>query len=170
MWRYRGLVAAVLWLSIGSCTSSQTPAPQQSAPAKLPPDLQAEYAAYAEPGTGSITGQAFLRTLGGEVRYGAGGTVTAEPATDWVIGLVERIGRLPPHEALKPYRRTTRADAEGRFSFTDLPEGRWLLATEITWYVPSTTAYGRPTKTGGLATAVVDLAEGEQKAGVVVTR
>jgi hypothetical protein len=41
----------------------------------------AEYQAALAPGAGKITGQLFARTVGGEVKYGAGSTVYLYPMT-----------------------------------------------------------------------------------------
>jgi hypothetical protein len=126
-----------------------------------------EYAPFAEQGTASISGQAFLRTRGGDVKYGAGSRVTAEPLTTYSQNWLGRAGAgtRPPHPAVRKYRRETIADAEGRFSFTNLPAGKWLVLSEVTWEVV-TSRYSSST-TGGPVGAMVELGEGEEKSVVL---
>jgi hypothetical protein len=53
-----------------------------------------EYAAFEQPGRGSIAGQAFLTTRGGDVKMGAGRTVTLDPATRYARAWYQRYGRI----------------------------------------------------------------------------
>lgn len=83
------------------------------APPVFPDELRAKYAPYDQPGSGSIAGQAFLRTRGGEVRHAAGELVTAEPATEEAVRVATATGKRPPWKEIESYRRSTTADAEG---------------------------------------------------------
>ena len=143
----------------------------QTAPAQLAPRravfVEAEYAPFAGTGSSSIEGQAFMRTRGGGVRYGAGCTVACNPATSYSTEWYERhvLGgeRLAAHDRrTEPYLRTTVADAEGRFRFDGLPPGDYYLACQIVWDAGMM-------MTGGWACAKASVADG-QVARVVVTR
>jgi hypothetical protein len=104
---------------------------------------------YAARGTGKISGQAFLKTRGGEVRVGAGNAVQLLPAKAWFYAaLAFHWSEFPDatRAQLAPFMRVTQADAQGNFEFSDLPPGDYLLHTLIEWEVPG--AYGATT-TGG---------------------
>ncbi|MCK9582788.1 MAG: hypothetical protein M0Q46_04105 [Endomicrobiales bacterium] len=103
---------------------------------------EAEYEPYLINGTGTITGQAFLVQNGGGVVKAAGRTVTLDPATTvgnewWGKAGKVYVQRLqtPPSPNFLKARRSTVADADGRFKFTDLPTGKYYICTKITWTV-----------------------------------
>jgi hypothetical protein len=101
-----------------------------------------EYASYDEPGKGVITGQAFLRTRGGEVRYGAGSEVSLTPVTTysrewWDLAIVGRKRLATGDPRVQAYTRKVLANGEGRFSFGNLPPGEYYVVTSVFWEVPS---------------------------------
>lgn len=117
-------------------------------------------------GTAKITGQAFLKTRGGDVRVGAGNRVALVPQGTWVdtaFTLLESGGsleKLPP-AARDFYQRSIRyvqADAQGNFEFEEIPEGKFKLHTSITWEVPG--LHGTTT-TGGEVWVYVDAVPGK---------
>lgn len=134
---------------------------------------ESEFAQYATKGTAKITGQAFSKTMGGEVRYAAGNEVILRPSNsyfdEWFE--VEIVGqhRLKPEEDPRAatYTRKTQADGEGRFEFEGLPPGTYHLACYLIWYVPN--GRGGLDPTGGWTHATVTIGNGETKK-VVVTR
>ncbi len=120
---------------------------------------------YAQKGTGKLTGQAFLKTEGGDVKIGAGNFVTLIPAVPWFLAAAD-LGELYspkkwPAAVSDIYKagpiRMTQADASGNFEFSDLPAGEYQLITTIEWQVPGT--YGSRT-TGGRVTRRVEVPEG----------
>lgn len=132
---------------------------------------ETEFAPYAGTGTSTITGQAFLKTLGGEVRLGAGNTVQLVPVTSYTTEVRQRVtiggehvGPVDPR--IEKYRRTTIADASGSFEFHNLPPGEYYVSCVITWQVPGQNGLY---PTGGVAFGTVKVGEGET-AKVVVTR
>jgi hypothetical protein len=132
---------------------------------------EAEFAPYAASGTATVTGQAFLKTLGGDVKLGAGNTVQLLPVTTYTSELRrrgtlrgERVGPVDPR--IEKYRRTTIADGNGNFEFRNLPAGEYYVTCVITWEIPS--QYGLQ-QTGGIAYGTVQVGAGET-AKVVVTR
>lgn len=132
---------------------------------------EAEYTRYGSDGTGAITGQAFLKTRAGDVKYGAGCTVILNPVTSystewytrWVVG---GVALEPGDQRASKYTRQVIADGEGRFAFQGLPEGEYYVASQIIWEYP--TRYGLST-TGGNVYAQVSVTEGETET-IVLTR
>lgn len=126
---------------------------------KAPVDREA-IAYYAGEGSGAVEGQAFMRTLGGEVRYAAGCTVYLWPKTAHLEEAADGLCRglnvnISPDTM--PAQRTTVASAEGRFRFKGLPAGTYLALTKIEWVVPS--GFGSST-TGGWVAAPVEVPAG----------
>ena len=74
----------------------------------------------------------------------AGRKVTLDPATsignewwektelDWFKKNV-----IPPSTGFSQARRTTIADADGKFNFLDIPSGKYYIRAEIIWLVGS---------------------------------
>ena len=181
------LAACVLALS-ASCRSSaggssqpEGAATPNAAPA--PTAVAADYYPYSKPGTASINGQAFVVVRGGDVlldgkgylttisdnaRTASGSDVTLDPATpfamDWYMKSgtsLRRFGNTPKDAAFRAARRTVVADESGKFTFTNLPAGRYIVRTTITWQTPRD-SYRMMTQ-GGVASAVIDISEGEAK-------
>lgn len=87
----------------------------------------------------TVTGQAFMKTRGGDVKYGAGNQVSMTPFSDHGLEFVRNrtMNDYPKIVGLHPrffeYVKTTRADGEGNFAFRDVPEGEYLFFTTIKW-------------------------------------
>lgn len=94
----------------------------------------------------------------------AGRTVTLDPATEttgrnwwWQAGRKWASRHVAPNSpTARQLRRTTVADADGKFSFDGLPAGNYYVRTEITWEVPY---HGIQ---GGLVGKLVTVAPGER--------
>jgi len=178
--------AATLALACGSGGSGTTNGAGTSAsPAANPTAgaVAADYYPYTKAGTASINGQAFVVVRGGDVlldshgylttisdnaRTASGSDVTLDPATpyamDWYMKTgtsLRRFGNAPKGPAFRAARKTAIADESGKFTFDGLPAGRYIVRTTIIWQTPRD-SYRTMTQ-GGVASAVVDLAEGEQK-------
>jgi hypothetical protein len=124
---------------------------------------------YSKAGTGKIIGQAFLKTIGGDVKYGAGNTVTIHPVTslttEWYDKvIVKGIPLVAGDPHTDDYRRQTIADAEGRFEFDGLPTGDYYVTCGITWGVPSDIGI-QPTD--GIAYAKVTVRNGATTKAIV---
>lgn len=151
-------LAAMAFL-LGACA-----APQPMTSAFDP----AEHAPFAGSGSGTIEGQAFLKTKGGEVKLGAGNLVSVVPATsywrEWrdrtVVRGVELRGG---DERANEFLREAQADGEGRFRFDNLPAGNYIVTCDIRWH------YSEYGQTGGVAYAEVTVRDG-QVTRAVVTR
>lgn len=136
--------------------------------ARTAPYIEEEYAPYVGDGTATITGQAFLKTRGGDVKYGAGNTVVLNPVTayssEWFQkAVLEGKAMREPDPRTTAHTRTTTADGEGRFKFANIPSGEYYIACPISWQV------GAYSSSGGVAYAHISVQEGET-VDVVVTR
>jgi hypothetical protein len=181
--------------SSGSTSTNSTPTPAaaqtqgvaQSAPSAPTGAIAADYYPYSKPGTGTILGQAFVVIRGGDVlldtkgylttisdnsRTASGSEVTLDPATPYAMGWymkegtsLRRFANVPKESAFRAARKKAVADESGKFTFEGLPPGRYIVRTTITWQTPRD-SYRMMTQ-GGVASAVIDLAEGEQKTLII---
>jgi hypothetical protein len=156
------LLATLPLLSLGACA---TP--------KLMPRtatfIQAEYDPFAVEGTGSISGEAFLKTRSGDVKLGAGETVILNPVTSYSTEWYERsIGAgealEPGDERARPYTKRVIVDSRGSFRFDKLPPGDYYLACRIVWEYASQWGLQR---TGGMAHARATVCTGEDTRVIV---
>jgi hypothetical protein len=156
-------ILCALSLLLTACaipTQPEIPPPEWNA---VTDTLEREYEPFFASGTATLRGQAFLTQIGGGVVVAAGQTVQLDPATtignEWwgKAGHTWKWRALtPPSAAFLKARRQTVADAEGRFTFKNLPAGKYYVRTEVTWYggYPSTLQ-------GGLVGIPVEIADGE---------
>lgn len=175
----------------GTPSTNSTPSPAAGSSQNAAPSAEkaatgaiaADYYPYSKPGTATIDGQAFVVVRGGDVtldtkgylttisdntRTASGNDVTLDPATpfamEWYMKSgtsLRRFGNAPKDQAFRAARKTTVADDAGKFKFTGLPAGRYIIRTTITWQTPRD-SYRMMTQ-GGVASVVIDLVEGEQK-------
>lgn len=103
-----------------------------------------EHDQYRQQGTGVIAGQGFLKQNGGGVVTCAGNQVVMFPATPFfeeiydnmVAGrrvATEQMGKVDP--IYRSIIKQTQCDAQGNFTFTELPSGSWFVITEVRWIV-----------------------------------
>jgi hypothetical protein len=173
-----------------STTGTSAPAAEGTATPSSAPSggaVAADYYPYSKPGTATIDGQAFVVIRGGDVlldthvylttisdnaRTASGNDVTLDPATpyamEWYMKSgtsLRRFTNAPKDAAFRAARKTTIADEGGKFKFDGLPAGRYIIRTTITWQTPRD-SYRMMTQ-GGVASVVIDLAEGEQKTVII---
>ena len=189
--RTLGFAAAIFALACSSGGSGATNgAGAPASPAAANPAggaVAADYYPYTKSGTAAINGQAFVVVRGGDVlldtrgylttlsdnaRTASGNDVTLDPATpyamEWYMKTgtsLRRFGDMPKDAAFRAARKKVIADESGKFSFEGLPAGRYIIRTTITWQTPRD-SYRMMTQ-GGVASAVIDLAEGEQKTVII---
>lgn len=123
---------------------------------------------FAGNGTSTVTGQAFLKTQGGDVKFGAGDTVSLMPVTPYTTEAwrAARGGEQPQTDPrLQKYIRTAIADGNGNFEFQNIPAGDYYIECPIFWAVAG--EYG-PYQTGGVAYTQTHVDDG-QTVKVVVT-
>ena len=176
----------------GSPSTNGAPAPAAQQPSSSAAGattgaVAADYYPYSKAGTGMIDGQAFVVVRGGDVlldtkgylttisdnaRTASGNDVTLDPATPYAMTWymrdgtsLRRFASAPKDAAFRAARKTTVADEAGKFKFEGLPAGRYIVRTTITWQTPRD-SYRMMTQ-GGVASAVIDLAEGEQKTLII---
>ncbi len=104
------------------------------------------------------------------MKLGAGNTVELIPSTPYTR---ERFGYAladfkvdPRHPDMNKYVRTTIADAQGNFEFTNIPAGDYVVACLIQWELPSSFI---PQYTGAQAIKFVTVKDGEEKK-IVLTK
>jgi hypothetical protein len=146
------------------------------APTQVKPTLAFdEFAFRAALGTGmgSIEGQAFLRTMIGEVRYAAGSVVKLYPITPYVTECVRLAAQNNWRQQascdprVQSLARQTQADADGRFAFGGVLPGRYYVETSVVWSVPFGT-FGS-TQEGGYVSATAYVS-GAERVSVILTR
>jgi hypothetical protein len=151
--------------------ASMYPAAQYSPITMTSVAADSEYAPFRQKGTAVVEGQAFLTTRGGDVKKGAGRLVTLDPATTYSQEWYSRFGNryaqfdaVPGDSLFARARRTTVADADGRFRFTDLAPGRYIVRTTVTWEVPTGNLYVNTMSVqGGIVSEIVEARNGETK-------
>jgi hypothetical protein len=152
----------LLFLGLSGCATEMAPPPPQwNASTEA---ATAEYAPYLKDGTATLNGHAFLTQPGRGVVQAAGREVTLDPATSVGDEWWGKTGKLWAHRSLVPSeafaraRRTTVADADGRFMFSGLPAGKYYVRTEVTWEIGGY----YPTQ-GGLVGQPVTIGDGQTK-------
>jgi hypothetical protein len=128
---------------------------------------------FGKKGRGTINGQAFLRQKGGGVVKAAGEKVYLAPATDYYLIRIksfqlEDLGGTVSGKDLNEskYMKTTTSDADGKFSFVDLPNGKYVVGTKVVWHVPG--EYGSE-RQGGFILKTVELSGGKA-ANVIINQ
>ena len=156
----QGLLVVMVALAICGCTSKYQ---------MVTPYNEKDWAAYEKKGASVITGQAFLKTRGGEVRYGAGETVTLIPVTSYTTELLQASMKRAKITNLdsrwENHNKETVADGNGNFEFNNIPAGDYLLQCDVYWQVPG--QYGMET-TGATIKKQVKVSDGE-KIKVIMT-
>lgn len=153
--------AAALVMAIvvsGGCVSKYT--------MKTEPDYDVK-AFHANIGTGEITGEAFLRTNGGEVKTAAGLAVRAIPVTEYTTELYNNV-YLPNRELSNPPASgipavVATANSRGEFTIKGLAPGKYYVVSYISWY------YMQNSITGAYAVAEA-IVESGKTTKVLVTR
>ena len=142
--------------------------PQEAPPVAWASFDEAEYAPYAKTGDATLSGQAFLMTRGGDAKKAAGRQVTLDPATTlgqqwWAERRMWNEGGFPSDARFLQARRTTVADADGRFRFDSLPAGTYFIRTMVRWEAPCLDCLGGTEIQGGQLGEKIDLRAGEKK-------
>ena len=139
-----------VWLSLSGCVKDYR---------ITTPFNDADFAGYSKTGLSTIAGQAFLKTKGGDVKFGAGNQITLYPYTSYVQEVLSMKKR--PNYKIKnedtrwmQYIKTTIADAQGKFEFKNIPAGNYLIECGIFWQVPG--QYGLQT-TGDIVSKQVSV-------------
>src|SRR5215212_4229419 len=116
--------------------------------ARIEAPFNANAAAYVlDKGSGRIEGEAFLRKDLGSIQTAAGERVYLIPATDYAVARFDKmfggdrraysgapVDEAP--EAYQRYRRETKVDMKGKFTFENVAPGRYIVATRVFWTEP----------------------------------
>jgi hypothetical protein len=130
--------AGLIGIALAGCQASRKPATVA---------FSAQEAAFIRKmGTGTITGHAFRTKPSGVVVNAAGQVVRLVPATAFARERFANLygqrkylphGAYPGDDAVDPayaeYTRTTKAEANGRFSFDKVAPGTYFLTTQVIW-------------------------------------
>ena len=102
----------------------------------------AQHKPHTQPGNNGIKGQGFMRQQGGGVVTCAGSAVYLLPKTSFFGEAIDlfRSGKTPQlttaiDPAYKSVLKESQCDAQGNFSFAQLPDGAWFILTEVRWMV-----------------------------------
>ncbi len=103
------------------------------------PYSETDFSPYERSGQADLRGQAFLKTVGGDVKTCAGNKVYLMPATAYNA---EILAHVPATFTNRDGRadRFTRigiCDADGKFEFDSVPATQWFVLTDVTWGVPN---------------------------------
>ena len=112
-----------------------------------------EYVNFKKAGTAKATGQAFLRTSSGDVKYAAGSRVSLVPVTSisnqWYYQWYLVEDHLSPEKVMgerdirhSAIIRRTEADGEGKFTFRNIPAGEYFIITSVVWKFDQRTVGG----------------------------
>lgn len=171
---------------LAACTASVAVASCATTPTSPPIPLSSSYDPAEQvirPGSNSISGNAVLRTVGGDVRTCAGYPVTIVPVTAYATERFTAIygnsqsGYIPlsqgktfspanPHYENEAGRTET-CDSQGNFSFANIADGSYYIVTMVVWGVPQSAYYTE--RQGGPLFQRVDVSGGETKR-VVLTQ
>jgi hypothetical protein len=128
-----------------------------TAPQITTPFDESAFQPFVGKGTSTISGQAFQKTVSGEVRYGAGDTVSLIPVTPYTTEMtsawLHNFNQLRPHAdpRLQQYIREVIADGNGNFEFQNIPVGDYYIVCPIFWRAGN--QYGGIEPTGGTSGA-----------------
>ena len=135
------VLAVVLGLPLAYAGCSARKPARDSAPPFVKTQTKFDYSEhepYAKPGENGINGQAFLKQQGDSVVTCAGSRVLLLPATSYfremfwhIIAGSEPAPLEKPYPSLKNMIRRTQCDAQGNFSFAEIPDGTWFILTQV---------------------------------------
>jgi hypothetical protein len=136
------VLAVVLGFLLAYAGCSARKPVQESAPPFVKMQTKFDYSEhepYAKSGENGISGQAFLSQQGGSVVTCAGNRVLLLPATAYfremfwhmIVARSEPEPLSNPYPSLKGMIRRAQCDADGNFSFSEIPDGTWFILTQV---------------------------------------
>lgn len=131
----------------------------------------AEYSSLAHSGTGTVEGQVFMKTVGGDVKYGAGSEVILNPVTSyseqWYDASYDLHRPMSPADSRQAqYVLTIQADGSGNFKFSNVPPGKYFVTSSVFWQIPSQFGLSRQ---GGMMTNRITVTN-DQVTRSIITR
>lgn len=157
----RVVFVSIVFFVLTACAVA-TPTPAPTPLVALDP---ATVAWAGGPGTATVEGQAFLKTVGGDVKYGAGNTVYLIPNVphtfDWFTRVTADMSTAPEiNPAVNKVTRKTLASGDGRFKFENVPAGSYIVVTTVQWGAP-VGYHGAMRAQGGFVGTVVTAESGK---------
>lgn len=137
----RALIVSAMLLIV-SCAGMETSTTKPAIPPAIPriPFPEDEYTKLPGSGTGTVSGSAFLK-VGGDIKAAAGERVILNPVTSYskqwyTVSFLGNSHLEPPDKRIDKYIRTKKADAQGRFTFRNVPPGEYYIITVVSWEAP----------------------------------
>jgi hypothetical protein len=129
------------------------------------PFSEADFKPWDGSGPATLQGQAFLKTVGGDVKTCAGEKVSLMPATAYNREIVNALRAGREHMANRSasgdkYVLDTQCDAQGHFAFANVQAREWFVWTSVTWGVPTGNSYYPIETEGGRLIKQVNLKPG----------
>lgn len=125
-----------------------------------------EYMRLPSTGMATVKGQAFLKTRGGDVKTTAGNEIVLNPVTSYSdqwykVAYLQNMPIQEPDPRLWEYTKKQVADADGRFTFKNVPAGDYYVTTGVFWEAP--TGYqGALVKQGGIISKKITIKDNEE--------
>lgn len=105
-----------------------------------------DYKSYLEPGTNTVTGQAFLTQNGGGVVTCAGQYVVMYPDSDYFnqrdADIAKGCHLNNESNDVSTLFKTSQCDAQGNFDFNKVPAGNYIISVNVSWNVSSVKSIG----------------------------
>jgi hypothetical protein len=167
-----GLIVTAAFGLLSAC------AVPQATPVTLSTAFNAAEVAWANgQGNNTITGSAVLRTVGGDPKTCAGFAVTLTPVSTYSSEIMAQqfgsttsgfiheysIKNVSPESAYFETQRSTTCDAQGRFVFSNVPDGDWFVTTKVTWGAVQGGRYSYVATQGGYLMQQVNVSGGQTK-------
>lgn len=168
----RLLVAFVGVALLSGCAVVPSPGPTITVSTPFNPT---EAAWSTKDGNNTITGSALMRTVGGDVKTCGGFTVFLQPVTTYSSeimsklfgstegGFARRPANVETPDGYDALLRTTTCDAQGKFTFSKLPDGEYFVATKVTWGAVQGGQYSYISQQGGVVMQKVRVAGGQTR-------
>lgn len=133
----RLLFALLFAATLVGCANQQTRSTVQRIP--FPAN---EYSQLAKEGSSTLRGQIFMKTRGGDIKFGAGQEIFLNPVTTYSNQWYEEIylkgiPLSPMDDRQIAYVRTKVSDGNGRFEFKNIPAGEYYVSGVVTWESPT---------------------------------
>ena len=134
-------VVLALPLAYAGCSASKEPE-RKFGPSFVQMQTRFDYSEhepYAKSGKNELSGQAFITRQGDGIVTCAGNRVLLMPATSYfremfwhmIVARSEPNPPETPYPSLKNMIRRTECDAQGHFSFSEVPDGTWFVLTQV---------------------------------------
>jgi hypothetical protein len=162
---HRLVLPTVAACILSGCATATVPPPQLTSTFNA-----SDFEWSTAKGNNTINGSALLRTRGGDVKTCAGYDVTLVPANAYSREVVSSPYAANIDPTYSSYIRRTVCDPQGKFTFSSLPTGSYIVSTKVTWEVPQMAGgYSYMSTQGGPMLQEVSVSGGQAQE-IVLTR